>query len=130
MRLKEQFRGEVCYIYALVLDNGDCPAEDFLEKVRKENFISYKGLVRVYTWHANFKRGVWFNPKKSKPIQGRRNLYEFKSKQGDRLIYFLLYGGRTVLTHGFHKGVPARREYDRGEQMRDQYLEETAHEHP
>jgi hypothetical protein len=64
------------------------------------------------------------NYHKSRVIAGRENLLEFKTKRGDRLMYFYLPGHRTILTHGFHKGAVESSEYDRAERIRNQYYRE------
>jgi len=109
-------------IYALVLDNGTCPAEDFLEQVKQRDPASLKSLINVLTRHAEY--GEIRNERKSRVIKGRRNLLEFKTNQGDRLLYFYLPDYKTVLTHGFHKGASESDEYDKAEAMRDQYRKE------
>ncbi len=122
MKLSLQYRGRIFHILAIDLDNGSCPAVGFLEQVKRRNPASHKSLVNLYMRHADF--GHIRNIRKSRAIEGRQNLLEFKSKQGDRLLYFYLSGSRTVLAHGFHKGAPAKAEYDKAEKMRDQYLRE------
>jgi len=110
-------------IMAVVLDDGACPAEEFLERLKIKDSTSHKSLVNLLARHADF--GEIRNKQKSRVIEGRENLVEFKTKQGDRLVYFYLPGARTVLTHGFHKGVPASNEYDRAEAMRDQFINQS-----
>jgi hypothetical protein len=122
MRLKLLIPGKMFNIYALVLNNGDCPAEVFLEKTRRGDLISYRSLINILTRHAD--HGALRNKKKSRVIEGRTNLLEFKTHRGDRLVYFYLRDQKTVLTLGFHKGASASAEFDRAEAMRDQYLEE------
>lgn len=122
MRLKLLRDGSKFNIYALVLDNGTCPAEDFLEQVKQRDPASLKSLINVLTRHAEY--GEIRNERKSRVIKGRRNLLEFKTNQGDRLLYFYLPDYKTVLTHGFHKGASESDEYDKAEAMRDQYRKE------
>lgn len=122
MILSLQYLGERFNIYAIICDDGSCPAIDFLEQVKQNDPASHKSLVNIYTRHAD--HGPIKNIRKSKYVKGRRNLLEFKSKQGDRIIYFYLPDGKTVLTHGFHKGTPAEVEYSKAERIRDQYLRE------
>lgn len=109
-------------ILAVVLNNGTCPAEEFLEQVKQNDLASHRSLVNILIWHAN--HGPIMNKRKSKVIEGRENLLEFKTRQGDRIVYFYLRGRRTVLTHGFHKGAAASAEYDRAETIRNQYCME------
>ena len=112
--------GVVFSIYAIVLDDNSCPADDFLKQLRHQDLASHKSLVNILTRHAD--HGEIRNKRKSRVIEDRNNLFEFKTYQGDRAVYFYLPGRMTVLTHGFHKGVSASAEYDRAEAMRDQYL--------
>jgi hypothetical protein len=76
--------------------------------------------------HADY--GPLKNNRKSRHIEKYRYIYEFKTMQGDRLLYFYLPNRRTVLTHGFHKGVPAQKEYKKAESMMKQYLREVENE--
>ena len=119
MLLRLLKRGSVFSIYAIVLNDDSCPADDFLKQLKHQDLASHKSLVNILTRHAD--HGEIRNKKKSRVIEDRANLLEFKTHQGDRLVYFYLPGRMTVLTHGFHKGVPASAEYDRAEAMRDQY---------
>jgi len=111
--------GSVFSIYAIVLDDDSCPADDFIKQLKHQDSASHKSLVNILTRHAD--HGEIRNKRKSRVIEDRENLLEFKTHQGDRLVYFYLPGRMTILTHGFHKGVPASAEYYRAEAMRDQY---------
>jgi hypothetical protein len=126
MKLALKYRGQQYNIYAIVCDDGSCPAFDFLEHVKQQNSASHKSLVNLLIRHAD--HGQIRNQKKSRPIKGRKRqigrLFEFKSNQGDRLLYFYQQGQKTILIHGFHKGAPVRAEYKKAEGMRDQYLRE------
>jgi hypothetical protein len=122
MKLKLLKTGKMFSIYAVVLDNGTCPAWSFLEQVRRRDLASHKSLVNTLTRHADY--GEIRNERKSRVIKGRRKLLEFKTNQGDRLLYFYLPDQKTVLTHGFHKGASESDEYDKAEAIRDQYSRE------
>lgn len=122
MELRQLKIGLIFNIFAVVLNNGTCPAEEFLERVRRNDLASHRSLVNILTWHAD--HGPIKNKRKSRVIEDRENLLEFKTSQGDRLVYFYLCDHRTVLTHGFHKGAVASVEYDRAETIRDQYRRE------
>ena len=121
MRLQLVKSGSTLSIYAVVLDNGTCPAEDFLELLRQRDKASLRSLVNLLARHA--EHGPIRNERKSRAIKGKDNLWEFKTRQGDRIPFFYLAGGKTVLTHGFHKGAPARTEYRKAEAIRDRYLQ-------
>jgi hypothetical protein len=122
MILRHIKTGFVYNIYAVVLNNGDCPAEEFLKQLEQKDGASYKSLAHLILRHADY--GPQRNKEKSKIVEGRENLLEFKTRNGDRLMYFYLPGHRTILTHGFHKGGVTSSEYDRAEKIRDQYCRE------
>jgi hypothetical protein len=122
MKLKLLKNGSRFNIYAIVLDDSTCPTVEFLELVKSTNKSSHKSFVNIFNWHAD--NGPIINERKSKVLKDRDNLLEFKTDQGDRIMYFYLPGGQTVLTHGFHKGASESQEYKKAEKMRDQYCEE------
>ncbi|MBI4330443.1 MAG: type II toxin-antitoxin system RelE/ParE family toxin [Chloroflexi bacterium] len=122
MRLLTQYVGQRFTISAIVLDNGDCPAVDFLERVKRDDPPSYKSLAATMRRHAEC--GPIRNERKSRIIKGHEKIFEFKSVHGDRLLYFFQAGRMTLLTNGFHKGDTVKAEYKRAERIRDQYLKE------
>ena len=122
MELRLLKYGLIFNIFAVVLSNGTCPAEEFLEQVKQNDLASHKSLVNILTRHAD--HGQMMNKTKSRVIEDRENLLEFKTRKGDRLVYFYLRDRRTVLTHGFHKGAVASAEYNRAETIRNQYCRE------
>ena len=128
MELRRLITGSRFSIDAVVLNNGDCPADNYLEQVKQNDLASHKSFVNILTRHAN--HGEIRNKRKSKVIADRDNLLEFKTYQGDRLVYFYLRGWRTVLTHGFHKGAVLSDEYDRAEKIKDQYCREVENGKP
>ena len=69
------------------------------------------------------------NETKSRKLS--EEIYEFKSRQGDRLLYFYPPGrrGETIVTHGFHKGRPLGVELGRAERLRRQYLQEYGYDY-
>jgi hypothetical protein len=122
MRIELQYKGQKFYVYTIVLNDDSCPTVDFLEELKQDDLASHKSLVNVYTTHAD--HGPLLNIKKSRPIEDEKNLFEFKTKQGARLLYFYLAGKITVITHGFKKGAPVKQEYQRAKNLRDEYLRE------
>jgi hypothetical protein len=122
MKLRLIYRGALSSINAIVLDNGDCPAQDFLNYLERNDIASHKSIKSILIKHAEL--GGIRNYHKSRVITGRENLLEFKTKRGDRLMYFYLPGHKTMLTHGFHKGAVESSEYDRAERIRNQYYRE------
>ncbi|MDP2719346.1 MAG: type II toxin-antitoxin system RelE/ParE family toxin [Dehalococcoidia bacterium] len=122
MRLQLEYPGKKFDIYYIVLNNGSCPANDFLENVKQNRQDSHKSLIALLKRHAD--DGPIFNIKKSRPIEGYQKLLEFKSRQGDRLIYFYLPDKKTVLIDGFHKGAVAETEYRKADTIKNNYLRE------
>ncbi len=124
MRLELEYEGAIGKIYVAVLPGGESPARNFLELLKRDHLDSHKVMVRRYRRHAD--NGPSLNKQHSRPIQGRSRsgLFEFKTDQGDRLLYFYRPGGVTVLTNGFHKGDPPEREYDRAVRYRTAGLAE------
>jgi hypothetical protein len=122
MKIELQYRGQKFDIYAIVLNDGSCPAIEFLEQLKQNDIASHKSIINIFKRHA--EAGPILNIIKSRQIGGHPNLFEFKSKQGARLIYFYLPGRKTVMTHGFKKGARAEQEYDKAEKMRTEYLKE------
>jgi hypothetical protein len=120
MNIVLQYAGKVFRVYSIVYEDGSCPVLSFLNQLKHSNNPSHKSLINVITRHADY--GQLFNERKSRHIRG--NLYEFKSRQGDRLLYFYMPGEKTIITHGFHKGVPAEREFRQSEKIREKYLSE------
>lgn len=126
MRVKEEYRGAKQIICSVVLDNGRSPAEEFLLQLKQRSPESHKSMVNRYRRHAD--NGPASNIRHERHISDRGNLWEFKTWQGDRLLYFNHPDGRVVLTNGFHKGDPAPQRYDVAERLRDQILRgETDH---
>lgn len=122
MKLQLIYKGVKSGIYAIVLNNGNCPADEFLKQLERNDVASHKSMKSILILHA--EHGGIMNYHKSRVIAGRENLLEFKTRNGDRLMYFYLPGRRTILTHGFHKGAVESSEYNRAERIRDQYCRE------
>jgi len=93
---------------------------DFLERLRRTNRNSAEALVRRSESLAN--HGPVANTAISRQIKGRKNLFELKSHQGDRLLYSLLPNGDIAFLGGFHKGAPPEPEFERAERYRDVIL--------
>ena len=121
MRLQLEYEGQVHNIYAAIQDNGTSPALEFLNRIKRNTPASHKSMVNRYERYAN--HGTIRNTRISRHITNRGNLYEFKTHQGDRLLYFNHPNGGIVLTNGFHKGDPDQRAFDRAENFRDSILE-------
>jgi Phage derived protein Gp49-like (DUF891) len=114
--------GQRFNVYAIVVGQGEdshCPANDFIEQMSEP---SRKSMLNVMKQHA--MAGPLLNEQKSRSL--RDGILEFKSRQGDRLLWFYPPGarGETIITHGFHKGAPLTAEIERAKRLRDQYLSE------
>ena len=121
MRLKLEYSGSAFDIYVVVLPTGEIPAINFLTTLEQQDRSSHKAMVQRYHRHAEI--GQSHNIRHSRKISGKDNLYEFKTRQGDRLLYFYLPGRRTVLALGFHKGDPEEAHFDRAERYQRRILE-------
>ena len=107
-------------IYAIVLRRGGfdyCPAQDFMARMLE---ASQKSMLNVLRRHA--MAGPVLNEQKSRLLEA--GIYEFKSMQGDRLLYSYSPAQRrqTIITHGFHKGARLRVEIEHAKGMRSEYL--------
>lgn len=96
-------------------DTPDCPAKDFIEGLVKE---SLKSMTRVIEEHQN--NGPILNEERSREVGD--GIYEFKNRQGARVLWFYLPGRRTVLTHGVGKlkQKAFQAEVRRAKQIKDQ----------
>ena len=107
-------------IYAMVSRRGGfdyCPAQEFIAEMPE---VSRKSLLNVLRQHA--VAGPVLNRQESRLLED--GIYEFKSMQGDRLLYFYSPAQRrqTIITHGFHKGARLRVEIEHAKGMRSEYL--------
>ncbi|GEM_PF-1719925 len=118
MKIELLYPGQKFSIYAVVMNDGSCPAIEFLEALKKNSTASFRTLVNIYTRHAD--HGHIKNVRKSRPIETFDGLFEFKSSQNDRLLYFYLLGGKTVISHGFHSThkKAMKTEYKKAEAIR------------
>lgn len=90
---------------------------EFLERLKRTNPHSQGALLRRYTSYADY--GPTMNTAFSRHLKGYGNLFEFKSHQGDRLLYFMLADGDIALASGFHKGAPQEAEFERAVRCRE-----------
>jgi hypothetical protein len=93
--------GQRFNIYAIVVGQGrasHCPASDFIEQMSE---ASRKSMLNVLKQHA--MAGSLLNEQKSRSL--RDGIFEFKSRQGDRLLWLYPPGtrGETVSRTGFTK---------------------------
>ena len=81
-----------------MLDDGSCPAEEFLNGLDEEKTAKMKALFHLFiTTHPR-----QMSDQKFKKIEGTADLFEFKSFQ-IRMPCFFAQGGRILLTHGLIK---------------------------
>jgi hypothetical protein len=113
MRFKIQMEGPRFRILALELNDGSCPAEDYLIGLETRSPASHKRMLSVLKHHAD--SGPIKNKKISRALEGERyqGLLEFKTPQGARLFYAYAPGGITVLLNGCDKASNMEPCYER-----------------
>ena len=114
--------GPVFVVYALSWTRGGsdyCPAREFIGSV---SAASRRSLLGVLRHHA--VTGPIPNTGKSRLLED--GIFEFKSRRGDRLLYFYhpWRRGVTIVTHGFRKGARLRTEIERAHTLRREYLQD------
>ena len=121
MELELVLEGRSFGIYALSWMRGEvrhCPAQEFMDGMSE---ASEKSLIKVL--QQCVAGGPLSNVQKSRRLE--EGIFEFKSRQGDRLAYFYhpTRRGLIVITHGFSKGARVRTEIDRALALRREYLQ-------
>lgn len=121
MELELIREGPAFDIYALSWTRGGvrhCPAQEFMVGMSAASRQSLLGVLRR---HA--ETGPIRNTGKSRLLAER--IFEFKSRRGDRLLYFYhpWRRGLTIVTHGFRKGARLRTEIERAHTLRREYLQ-------
>ena len=121
MRIVLLTEGHAFTVYAVNATRGraeHCLTLEFLEQISEP---SRKSLVALIQQHA--ERGPILNVRRSRPLG--EGILEFKSRQGDRILFFYPAGQRgvTILTHGFRKGARLRTEIERAIALRMEYLD-------
>ena len=102
--------------YAIKL-NGKMPAKDFIESLRRDETSKLLNPLGKMAEKGN----IW-NPQQFRIIKGmREKIYEFKSGQV-RLLCFRK-GNSWILTNGFRKGEPARKEFQKAIKIMEEHLE-------
>lgn len=97
----------------------DCPVMDFIAEMAEPSRKSLLALLRMHADH-----GPITNERRSRKLS--ENIFEFKTRQADRVYYFYNPGGQTILTHGSRKPSSSmvRNEVQREERMMAQYRKE------
>ena len=121
MNLALLAEGPAFSVYALSWTRSGvvyCPAQEFIADM---SVASRKSILGVLRHHA--ASGPILNTGKSRLLE--EGIFEFKSRQGDRLLYFYHPGQRrlTLVTHGFRKGARLRTELERAYTLRREYLQ-------
>ena len=125
MRLQLIIRGSKFDLYAIDLSDSpnrvECPLIDFLEDLGRSTPSAYKSIVAVLQLHAD--HGPVLNERKSRIVARQSRIFEFKNRQGSRVLYFYPVGvsGVTVMTHGFNKGANLKQELARAERLQSLY---------
>ncbi|MBK7962788.1 MAG: type II toxin-antitoxin system RelE/ParE family toxin [Bdellovibrionales bacterium] len=91
------YRGQVFQIEAVVLPNGDVPAEEWLESLSQKHQQKFASLFAMLA-----DVGKLWNERKFKHLEGSDQIFEFKVDDG-RILCFFFVGQRVILTHGFAK---------------------------
>ena len=120
MEIQLLIEGSAFTICALTTHRGGvehCPVLEFLEEISES---SRKSLLSIIQQHA--ERGPILNVQRSRQL--RNGIFEFKSRQGDRILFFYPEGQRgiTIVTHGFRKGARLNTEIERAINYRTEYL--------
>ena len=123
MELQLQLSGRAFAIYAAVLDSDrqNCPLSDFLTELAESEPASYKSMLALLNLHA--EHGPVKNRRKSRIVDEPNRIFEFKNRQGARLLYFYPSDIRraTILTHGFKKGARLKTEVSRAIRIQNLY---------
>ena len=103
----------------------DCPVMDFIAEMAepsRNGRTIRKSLLALLRMHAD--HGPITNERRSRKLS--ENIFEFKTRQADRVYYFYNPGGQTILTHGSRKPSSSmvRNEVQREERMMAQYRKE------
>ncbi len=102
--------------YAIKL-NGKMPAKDFIENLGRNEKSKLSHPLEKMAETGN----VW-NPQKFRIIKGiREKIYEFKS--GNLRLLCFQKGKSWILTNGFLKGEPARKEFKKAIKIKKEHLE-------
>jgi Phage derived protein Gp49-like (DUF891) len=94
------------------------PVPAWLRTLDARHRGAFDNLIRRHADHGRIK-----NEQKSRELGD--GVFEFKSHygRGERLAYFYLPGGRTVLSHGFPKGANVQAQIARGQALRARIVE-------
>lgn len=121
MELQEVLVGTAFGIHALSWDQGGvgyCPTQEFMDGMSEASAKSLSNVLR-----QTAAGGPLSNVQKSRRLA--EDIFEFKSRQGDRLAYFYppTQRGLIIITHGFRKGARVRTEIARAQTLRREYLQ-------
>lgn len=112
MRLRRQRRGQAFDVRALELDNGSCPALEYLQKLENSHPELAQSMYSRIKYRAD--TSVIHNTKISKGLTGKpyNGLFRLIYK-GERLCYCFLPGGLVVLLNGYNKNDVEEREWEK-----------------
>ncbi|MGA2445205.1 MAG: type II toxin-antitoxin system RelE/ParE family toxin [Opitutaceae bacterium] len=93
-------------IYAIG-ENDSFPVVDFLEDLQQSNEDSYQTLIAVLEYVAT--QGPIINEKrKSRCVDRKHRIFEFKTKDGNRVLWFYDANSVIICVNGFSKPKPNR----------------------
>ncbi|MDO8689841.1 MAG: type II toxin-antitoxin system RelE/ParE family toxin [Dehalococcoidia bacterium] len=120
MRLELVTNGKRYSVWAIVQseDPYSCEAISFLGSLGE---ATRKKVANILRLHA--EEGPLKNEQKSRLLED--GIYEFKTTDGARLLYFFAPGQRTVLTHGFKKGGKVATGIRRAKRLRMEWMEQS-----
>jgi phage-related protein len=112
------YRGQVFQIEAVVLPNGDVPAEEWLESLSQKHQQKFASLFAMLA-----DVGKLWNERKFKHLEGSDQIFEFKVDDG-RILCFFFVGQRVILTHGFAKksAKTPKGEIERAEKYKSDFI--------
>jgi hypothetical protein len=86
-------------------ENGKYPTIDFLENLKAKNEDSYNRLIAELS-HVSENGPITNDKRKSRLLQSDPKIYEFKTKDLNRITWFYDKGSIILCTHGYQKPKP------------------------
>ena len=119
MRLRKVAQGAKFDVYVLDRKSSGPPNEPAWDFLTGLDAKRHKAMIHRIQTHA--QRGPLLNTQMSRRLED--GIFEFKTPNGDRLLFF--YGERrqTILTNGFTKGARLATELRTAKQLRGEWIE-------
>ncbi len=118
------YHGEVFQIEAILLKNGEAPAEEWLNSLTQKQQQKFAALFALLA-----DGGKIWNERKFKHLEGTDQIFEFKVDEV-RILCFFFIGKRIILTHGFtkHSSKTPLREIERAQKYKSDFIMRTKNE--